>query len=410
MRKCIHLIAVALFLSLSCFGGGFQLNLQGVRQMAMGGSGSAFPWDASCIFYNPASLSRLGGLQAYGNLFLVSPHVRYLQTPTGGYYSDTKTHMATPFAAYAGGNIAKNSQWAAGIGIYTPFGNTLKWEDNWTGRYMVQSITLSSVFIQPTISYALNDAIAIGAGFVYAMGNVDISKAIPIQNLQAQDGQADLSGKASGIGFNAGIHIKASEKLQFGLNYRSAVNMNVKKGTASFSTASTVATEFPTTTFSSSLPLPAVLTGGAGFQIGKAFRLQADLVYAFWGTYDSLRIDFSEQTQLLQNISDPRSYKNTLAFRVGGHYTFHDKLEVMLGCAYDPTPSQDHLVSPDAVDANRLTLSCGAGYNLGRNLNIMAGLSYTTTPVRNIRYEPANFEGAFKINSFSPALGIAYRF
>src|SRR5690606_34211823 len=114
----------------------------------------------------------------------------------------------------------------------------LHWDDDWTGRYMVQSVSLSSVFIQPTLSYAFNDAIAFGAGFVYAFGNVDITKALPVQDMQAQDGHAELSGKASGIGFNAGLHIKASEKLQFGLSYRSAVNMKVKKGEASFTTAS----------------------------------------------------------------------------------------------------------------------------------------------------------------------------
>jgi len=410
MHKRIHLVTMALFLSASCFAGGFQLNLQGVRQMAMGGSGVAIPWDVSSVFYNPGSLSRLGGLQVYGSLFLVSPHVRYLQTPTGGYFFDTQTHSATPFAVYAGGNIRKDSKWAAGIGIYTPFGNSLHWDENWTGRYMVQSVSLSSVFIQPTLSYAFNDAIAFGAGFVYAIGTVDITKALPVQDLQAQDGHAELSGKASGIGFNAGLHIKASEKLQFGLSYRSAVNMKVKKGEAAFTTPSSVASEFPATAFSSSLPLPAVLTGGAGIQISKAFRIQADLVYAFWGTYDSLRIDFSENTQLLKDISDPRSYKNTLALRIGGHYAFCDNWEVMLGGAYDPTPSLDHLVSPDVVDANRITLSCGAGFRLGTKLNIMAGLSYTTTPVRHIRYEPAGFEGAFKINSLSPAIGMAYRF
>ncbi len=410
MIRKTYLTILAVSFSLSAFAGSFQLNLQGIRQMAMGGSGVAIPWDAASIFYNPGSLARLGGLQAYGSIYVVSPHVRYLQTPTGGYYYDTKTHTATPFALYVGGNIKKDSKLALGLGVYTPFGNSLHWDEHWTGRYMVQSIALSSIFIQPTISYAINEAISVGAGFVYAMGNVAIEKAIPLQDLESRDGHAELKGRASGFGFNAGVQIRASDRINIGLSYRSAVSMKVKDGDASFIVASAAASGFPATTFSTELPLPALLTGGVGIKLSKAITLQADLVYAFWGTYDSLRFDFSENTTALQDVEDPRSYKNTLAVRIGGHYVIKDKWEIMLGGAYDPTPSQDNLVSPDAVDANRISLSCGAGFRPVPKLSIMAGINYTTTGVRDTSYDPAGFKGAYKINSLSPAVGIAYQF
>lgn len=138
----------------------------------MGGSGVAVPWDASSIFYNPGAFARLGGMEAYGNLFLLSPHVKYLQTPTGGYSYETLSHSATSFAIYAGGNIGKEKKLAVGLGVYTPFGNSLYWNNDWTGRYIVQNISLVSVYIQPTVSYKINDFISVGAGFVYALGSV----------------------------------------------------------------------------------------------------------------------------------------------------------------------------------------------------------------------------------------------
>ena len=76
MKK--HLLAASLALaSFSSFGAGYQLNLQGLRQLAMGGAGTAMPWDASTIFYNPAGLSRIKSIQAYVSVLGVMPATAY---------------------------------------------------------------------------------------------------------------------------------------------------------------------------------------------------------------------------------------------------------------------------------------------------------------------------------------------
>lgn len=392
------------------YAGGFQLNLQGLRQMSMGGSGVAMPWDASAIFYNPGAFARLHHLEVNGNIFLSSPHVKYLQTPTGGYSYDNQTQYRTPFSFYAGGNLGHESKLAVGVGVYTPFGNSLKWDDNWTGRYLVQSISLESIFIQPTISYELDDVISVGAGFVYAVGKVDIDKAIPVQDMYGSEGSAQLSGNAQGIGFNVGVHIKPSKMVDIGLSYRSGVKMKVNDGDAEFSVAKSVMANFPNTNFSSELPLPGILTGGVAIKPSTALTLQADLVLAFWHSYDSLKFDFVNNTDALQDTHDPRKYRNTLAFRAGANYAATDWLDVMVGGAYDPTPSRTNLVSPDAVDADRINLSCGLSVKPADGLSISAGVNYTTTAKRETSYDPAGFYGAYKINSLIPALGVSFSF
>lgn len=409
MKKICTLTAAAVVASSLAFGGSFQLNLQGIRQTAMGGTGVAWPWDASTIFFNPGGLSRLSGIEAYGSVNLVTPNVKYIQTPTGGYSASTNTKLTTPFAVYVGGPIKKGSKIGVGLGVYTPFGSSLDWGNSWTGRYVVENISLKSIFFQPTVSYAINDMVSVGAGFVYAIGTVDIDKAIPIQDLNGNDGQARLSGNANGVGFNVGVQIKATEELQLGISYRSKVKMKVNDGDATFSVPMSVAANFPNTTFNSNLPLPEILTAGLGYRVTPDLTLQADVVFAGWKTYDSLSFDFAEN-KAVQDTHDPRSYKNTVAFRLGGHYRLMNELAVMVGGAYDPTPTRDNLLSPDAVDANRITLSCGATYQPLPRLSIMAALNYTTTPKRKVSYDPAGFEGAYQIKSLLPAIGISYTF
>jgi len=408
MKRICTLTATALTASSLAFGGSFQLNLQGIRQTAMGGTGVAWPWDASAVFFNPGGISRLKSLEAYGSINFVTPNVKYVQTPTGGYTASSNTHTTTPFAVYFGGPVKKGSRIGVGIGVYTPFGNKLDWGNSWTGRYVVESISLKSIFIQPTVSYAINDIISVGAGFVYGFGTVDITKAIPIQDAAGNDGQASLSGNANGVGFNLGVQVRATEQLQFGVSYRSKVNMKVNEGDAMFTVAPSVAANFPNTIFSSELPLPEILTVGAGYRVTKDLTLQADIVLAGWKTYDSLSFDFAEN-KAVQDTHDPRDYKNTVAFRLGGHYQI-GQFAVMAGGAYDPTPTRDNLLSPDAVDANRITLSCGATYQPLPRLSIMAALNYTTTPKRTASYDPAGMQGAYQIKSLLPAIGVSYSF
>jgi long-chain fatty acid transport protein len=413
MKKICTATFAALLACTLTYGGSFQLNLQGIRQTAMGGTGVAWPWDASTIFYNPGGLSRLSGIQAYGSLNLVNPHVRFVQSPTGGYTSSTQSNMSTPFGVYVGGRLKKDSKWAAGVGVYTPFGSSAHWDNDWTGRFVVQKISLRSVFIQPTVSYAVNDMISVGAGFIYAFGGMNIDKALPLTDVHGREAQAQLEGNANGMGFNLGVQLKATEQLQFGVSYRSKVKMKVSDGTALFSLPSSVAGNFPdggTTAFSTELPLPEILTLGVGYRVINNLTLQADVVVAGWKTYDSLIFDFNQNTPALNDSREPRLYNNTVAFRMGAHYKLGEQVAVMAGGAYDPTPTRNHLLSPDAVDANRITLSCGATYQPVTRLTIMAALNYTTTPRREATYEPANLSGAYQIKSLLPAFGISYNF
>lgn len=409
MKKVSLFTISALTLSTVAFGGSFQINLQGMRQTAMGGTGVAWPWDVSTIFYNPGGLSRLEGIQAYGNLYAVSPHIQYMPDGTG-LAAETKNHTSTPFAFYVGGPIKKDSKWGLGIGLYTPFGSSIDWGKDWTGRFVSQSITLQSVFVQPTVSYRINDLISVGGGFIYGFGSVDISKAVPIQDANGKDGQASLTGKANGVGFNIGAQLKASDNVQFGISYRSGVKMKIKNGDASFDVASAAASNFPDTRFSTQLPLPAILTIGAGFKVGTKITLQADVVFAGWESYDSLKFDFDKNTAALQDTRDPRLYKNTIALRLGGNYKFNEHFSLMAGGAFDPTPTKKNYLSPDAVDADRFSVSGGVVITPVERLSVMAVFNYTTTAGRAVSYDPANMFGTYQIKSFAPGFGISYTF
>ena len=83
MRKQTLLFLALMLPACLAFGGGYQLNLQGLRQLAMGGGGTAMPWDASTMFYNPGGLSRLDNFQANGSILFIVPSTQYVNDVTG---------------------------------------------------------------------------------------------------------------------------------------------------------------------------------------------------------------------------------------------------------------------------------------------------------------------------------------
>lgn len=409
MKK--QLLTTSLLLSSAiAFGAGFQLNLQGLRQLAMGGTGTAWPWDASTIFYNPGGISRLDGIQACGSALFIMPRTEYVQAGTGSYTASTQSQTFYPFNLYVGGPVKKGSKIGVGLGVYTPFGSGLTWDNDWTGRYMVQSIYLQAIFVQPTVSYRINDLVSVGAGFVYSFGNLDFKEALPLQNESGDDGEAHLNGNAHGAGFNVGVQLKATNNLQFGITYRSQVNMKLNSGSANFTVPTSLESVFPNTSFSSSLPLPQVASVGVGYRPINKLTLQFDMEYVGWSSYDSLDFNFSQHTADLQDMHAPRHYKNTLALRLGADYDFSKKFSAMIGGSYDPTPVADGFVSPELPDGNHYNFNCGVTYSPIKKLTIMAAVELTTTPKRQSTYVFDNFNGTYQTKAITPGIGLSYIF
>lgn len=404
-----HLLFIGLlFLAQEFEAQGFQVNFQGQKQQGMGGAGNALPLDAASVFFNPGSVS-----------FLKESSVNIGFTPTfaNTLFEDanttsigrTNSPMGTPFSVYAVYRKNEESKFFYGLGIYTPFGSTIQYEDEWTGRFALTKLQLKSIFIQPTVSYKLNDKIGIGAGFVYTIGNVNLQKDIPVQDADGTYGHAELDGKASGFGYNVGLFVQATEKLNIGLSYRSKVNMEVAEGTATFTVPSSLTANFPSGTFSSALPLPQVATLGLAYKLNEKLAFALDVNYVGWKAYDTLAFDYAQNTASLIDTKSARNYKNTLAFRLGANYALTENLDARLGLAYGLTPVQNGYVTPETPDANRINYSAGLGYKIGDHFQLDASVFFTHLKRTDTNLE-TNLSGTFTTNVLAPGLAIIYKF
>jgi long-chain fatty acid transport protein len=395
--------------SISSFAGGFQVNLMSVKQIGMGHLGIGLKLDGSSIYFNPAALSVMPtkySFSAGGSGIIASSAFRNNETNVN---STSKDPLGTPFYFYGAAKLT--DRLSVGLGIYTPFGSSVDWGNNWQGKFLIQNVSLKAIFFQPTVSFKLHERISIGAGLIYAYGSVKLNKALPINNSSGADGQATLSGTTGNWGVNAGIFIQATDKLTFGLTYKSRINMNVKNGKAEFNVPGSLASSFPSgNTFSASIPLPASLNAGVGFQATEKLLVGLDVNYMQWNAYDSLNFDFKQNSAQLTDSKNPRKYKNTVIVRVGGQYKLCEKLTVRAGAYYDMTPVPSNYVNPETPDANRVGLSAGLSFFPCKQFSIDASFLYVDALKRDATYSPANFAGTYKTNAYIPGLGLSYNF
>lgn len=409
-NKIFCFLLIMLCFPYNLFAGGFQVNLQGQKQSGMGHAGIALPLDNAALLFNPGALVFVDSLGSFsaGASFII-PRTIFLD-PNSTYIAHTVNHTGTPLTLYAHFKFKKNSPLTLGFGVYNPFGSRVQWEDDWKGQFLLREISLKTFFYQPTLSYKISEKLGIGLGYVFANGDFSLRKGIPIQDSLGNYGEAKLSGKASGQGFNAGIYYKLTDKFSIGFNFRSAVKVRVENGNASFNSANAVSQYFQDSTFNTQLNLPYMASVGFGYQLNEKMKLALDVNYVGWKSYDSLKIDFAKNSDKLADVASPRLYKNTFIFRTGMQYQLSEMFSLRAGVYYDQSPVKDGYLSPETPDSDKIGISTGFSISFKKYLYIDASLLYIEGLKRTDTNLETQFEATFKTKAVIPGVNLGIKF
>ncbi len=403
---------LALFGMLPLFvqAGGFQLNLQGQKQTGMGHTGTGLLSDASTVLFNPGGISLLdSSLNINAGLNLLFPRVRYLAPFPGNYTTETVHNTGTPFHFYVASRLEGSKRLSFGFGIYTPFGSKQQWEDDWVGQFLIREIDLKTICFQPSFSFKINDELGIGAGFILATGTFGLRKGIPAQDSTGAYGEARLNGRASGFGYNAGVFYKGKNGFSAGIDFRSSILAKIIDGSAEFSVPPALNSYFGTTTFNTSIRLPFTASLGLGYTKDK-HRVALDVNYVGWSSYDSLVIDFKDNSEKLADNRSPRNYKNSFIFRAGYEHRLNDQLQIRGGAYFDITPVQDGYLTPETPDVNKIGITAGASVRLKKGFGIDASFLYIEGMKRTDTNLETGFGGTYKSRAIIPGISLSFVF
>lgn len=399
------LLGACLALPATIMAQGFQVNLQGQKQIGMAGAGVGTAMDGATVFFNPGAVSMLKDNQAnigVSPLFFKSAFLK----SGSSVVENNKDEIAPPFEAYAVWG-PKSGKYKLAIGAYTPFGGLVNWGDEWSGKYALISLDLKAIYIQPTISVKITDNIGIGAGFVYNHGQVNLQRAVPISQANGEDSKATLDGTGEGYGWNAGVYFKTFSGVTIGVTHRSKVTTKLKGGDVIFEGPDFVKNNFATK-FDSELPLPATTSLGFGFYPSAKTTIAFDVNWVHWSVYKELKFDYNKPTP----SSEPseRNYSDGASIKLGINQQQTEKLALRAGIGYAFTPVEDGYVTPETPDANRVILSAGLSYDFSKKFSLDLSFLYEAIKEREQTNIETGLAGTFKTNVYIPGIGLSYKF
>lgn len=372
------IIALSAFAPRSGFAAGFEFFEQGSKAKGMAGAFVAQADDPTAIFYNIGGLALADGKKAALGLTVNTLNESLYQGLSPGIGAGTAAeqdeYMALQPHVYLA--LPMGPSLKVGVGIYSPFFHDASWIDlgSFAGREISTGSELVVYDLNPSVAYALTPKLGVGFGLVYRTSELSQRRRVFADNPftgEAQDvATVEVASDFSdGLGWNAGILHKLSDRFSWGFAYRSGFGIDytgvgrltqILTGNPQLDElfAATLPFDQDLAT-SSSIDFPESATFGVAYGLTKAILLEADVHWTGWSGIDRLLIDFPTLPLADQEIR--LDFDDALSLRFGFQYTTATGTHFRAGFAIDETPQPDSTVGALIADGNRTLLAVGFG-------------------------------------------------
>ena len=416
-----------------CFQGNLQAAGFALIEMNASGQGNSYAGaavatrDASTIFFNPAGMMQLQQDQ----LAIVAHYI----VPSADFSNDgsfTAPQPIIPAPGVVGGGGAPlsgdeddggsdafvpNLYWVKtinpdtrfGLGVNSPFGLTVEYDEDWVGRYHAILSELLTVNINPSLAYRVNEKLSIGGGINFMLVDANLSSAIDFgafcygvnplgpgncdgvdltpSNLDPDfdsDGELDL--KADNFddvatGFNLGLVYHISKRTRVGVAYRSEVDVSVE-GEGDFTVPDNptlnvlvgASGAFVDSDISVDVTLPETFSISLAHTVGK-YTWLFDITRTGWSSFDELRVEYDNPSQ--PDSLTTEDWDDSNRYSIGLDYQYSDKMILRTGIALDetPVPSAERR-TPRLPGNDRTWISFGLTYLASPQMTIDVGYSH----------------------------------
>ncbi len=444
MKKILSTVLCAV-VTLSAAAEGYQVNTLSARQGGMGHTGVAQKLGAESMYFNPAGLGFMDktlDLSASVNAVAATAKAK-----VGDKWYETDNDVSTPMMVSAAFSIYDNLK--AGINIYTPYGSSINWTNNWPGAVLNQSVKLSTFTVQPTLSWRITPKLSIGAGLMISWGGVDLNKGLvnpatfdamlgmmgsPAVFGNTMPASVNLTGNAGvACGFNVGVMYDINRRWTVGANFRSKMTMKVKAGEAKVTYANEVARQILESSlslineanFTAEMPMPAVLTFGVSYKPLHNLLLAFDAQFTGWSSYKNLDIHFLDDAVSAYDQHLEKNYRDSWAFRLGAQYGLTRRFDIRAGLILDLSPVNKNYYNPETPGMTKIEPSLGLSFRPMSQLSIdfsmlyVAGLGEDDAKCGYVDLLAAQmssndvirqFNADYKVHAFIPSLGVSFSF
>jgi len=411
MRTLKIFVLSALLVPTFAMASGFEVINTNPRDLSLSGSAVAAQRDAAATYQNPASLSRLGeGFHLSLAGAFLSLNTDWTAPDDGGAsgVSGTSTTQFAPtppiamFAAY--GLNAGGRPLVFGLGIGTPGGGQMRWEEEWQGRGRIITVERRILGGYLNAGYQATDWLRVGGGLIYYYGIQYLKQGIePFSPTYGEDAYGELATNGGGLSFQLSADVQATEKLRFGLDFKYEATISME-GDGHFQVPPSLAG--PATQdqgVSQDLPFPTQIALGMSYQVSKPVLLTLQANYAGFHVYEEDRFEGDKGLVLVV----PRDYDDGYTIRGGVEWAVKPNFDLRFGLMYDISGLSTDTLSPTLPDSDTLGVSTGLTYRFSPTFGLNWALFYGDRKEQTATGTTA-FPGSYKTNVWITSLGITW--
>lgn len=412
------LCAAVIAASTQALANGVAINEQSASSMGTGFAGrSSSAHDASTVFGNPAGMSRLERTEISGGLALIHASTdisNASSSAAGSNDGDMVPFTAIPFGYYV---RPLNEDWHFGLGVYVPFGVISDYERGFQGRYHGVTSEVQVVTLQPTLSYRINDRVAVGFGptINHIQGKLTNAVANPLDPA-GEDARVNIQGDDWGYGFNLGVLVDLSDQVALGITYRSAVDYTLKGRTR----VSNLPVAELDGRYDGSLDFttPESVDVSLTYAMNDRWTLFAGTTWTRWSRLQEIIVENRDVPDPLAarlgTIEEELNWSDTWAFAVGAQYQLNPRLVLRTGLAWDRSPTNDTDRTVRIPVGNRKILSLGAGWEASDNLTLDLAYAYLREDRARVSYADSastpGYSADFRNSAHGLATQVTYRY
>ncbi|MCF6180074.1 MAG: outer membrane protein transport protein [Geopsychrobacter sp.] len=341
----------------STFANGFGINEHGAKAVAMGGAFAAQADDPTTLYFNPAGITQLEGSQFSVGTSVITPSASFKDDITGKVHDSEKPTFLIPNLYYT---QKINHNLSAGVAVFSNFGLSTEWKDDFPGRYLLggRRGSIETISINPVVAYKVLAGLSISAGPVYQIVKADFDS--NIDTMVASAGDADLHLKDledQAWGWNVAMHYILNKNWKFGASYRSSIKHELKGKSETSGVPNTGVYSLFNQNISADLELPPVAYFGVAHLVNK-WTFEIDAQWTGWSTYDELNVPELGK-------SSAKNWNDAWTYRLGVERKFNQRYALRFGVVRDMSPIPAKTIDVTLPSGDRWLVGGGLGMQFG---------------------------------------------
>lgn len=407
-------------LSFNVEAAGYALEQQNAAAIGSAYAGAqAQSGDVGNVYYNPAALADIEGIQISANASAIIINSSYANAagtllglaPTTGLNADSGALKDTVLPSVFLG-LRVNDALSLGFGVNAPFGLHSIYSTNSIVRYHATETDLKAISFNAAAAVKLSPHLSIGGALHVQRLDFNVGNAIDAGGILTanaiggfvpgtDDAFVTLNAIDFAIGYQFGALSQPTERLRVGVNYTSKIDHDIR-GDASFEIASSPASQllngsfglFQDTMFSSALTTPASISVGGAYDLTDKFTLKGSAVYTLWHSFEEIVVTFDNPVQPPESLT--QDWKDSWALSLGGDFSLTADTTIRAGFMFDASPVNDAFASPRIADADRYWINAGFSQVVGDQMSLDLGAGYVFVDQRSILQSQALPENLFR--------------